>query len=1661
MGSCFSFLKREPPTLSHRSNTSASSGQEGHNLPYQAAEDAAQTASTSHGPGRAQAIVTTRIIDPTLDKNATTFVISPPIFDSHQSRDPVPSAKVDDPVRTTESVQIFGITPSGDVPSVSDHPMGSDSTQDQHRNASQNHRQHHPARQADVTTNPSSERMRMPQPPSQEDCGPVTYSGVLLGSHLPELETSIRRTSWSVLKDVIKGLKEICDGIPVPGLKTALSVTVVAMDKIDDLDDARSGFLEIASNIEGLGAIVRRYTHDSEIPSFILDRLNGIAAELERISTLIENKMERRYAKRLIEASDDGDKIEDIFRHLGTVIEVLQVDCGLYIVEEVEHNATEFKLEKLKSLPDASIDAQDSTRACMEGTREQLLHDLDDWAHKPSSSRVFWLNGMAGSGKSAIARSFCYRLQKIDRLAGSFFCSRGTVRDDVKRIVPTLAVSLARRSPAYRSALVSVLKDHPDAGHDDLDLQVERLIEQPLLKAFPHNRDPTMVLVVDALDECSDGKATERVLAKLISVSPHIPVKFFITSRPEPHIRAKFQSANPDLHRILRLHDIEHDLVEADISHYIGNRLEQIKQSVPDEYPAEWPNCVDVAALTRRAGLLFIYAFTALEYIKRDPVKRFKTITSPIAVVAQPLTVKLDEMYTFIVGKAMDTNEYEEDDILATRIILAAILTVREPQRLCDLSGLISIPTIRIKKILDELHAVIHIPLRDDNGVVSTFHTSFGDFMTTKARSGNYFIDPQSGHHDLTASCFEVMNRELRFNISQMSTSYWSTPYHAATTLAAHLLYACRYWPHHLCSASQPQRVADDKTEALVKCIEGWIYRKFLFWVEIFGLIRDAQLASSLIMKALTAGIMKTNKQTYALLRDANEFIVSCHEAIEASVPHIYLSGLPCISSDSKIAKIYWPKFHNTAVFHARGIGLERNTLLHIRGHTEPVRSVAVSPNGARIASGSCDHTIRVWDGRTGEEVTKPLRGPTNCVNSVVFSPDGTLIASGSDDMTVRIWDARTGKEVIEPLTGHDGGVQSVVFSPDGTRIVSGSSDHTVRVWDTRTGKEVMEPLAGHTDAINSVAISSEGTRIASGSDDNTVRVWDMATGMEVTKPLAGHTEALSSVGFSPDGTRIISGSYDCTIRLWDAKTGEQAIEPLTGHTDSVRSVAFAPDGIHVLSGSDDQSVRMWDMRTGKEIMKPTGHANWVCSVSFSPDGTQIISGSDDGTIRVWDARMDEEAIKPLPGHTGSVMSVAFSPDGSRMASGSSDRTIRVWDSRTGIQVIKALRGHEGSVCSVAFSPDGTQIASGSADRTVRLWDVGTGEVSKLLMGHTDEVKSVTFSPDGSQIFSGSDDCTIRLWDARTGEAIGEPLTGHEQCVCSVAFSPDGSRITSGSSDNTVRVWDTRTATEIFKPLEGHTSTVFAVAFSPDGTTVISGSDDKTARIWDASTGEEMIEPLKGDSDAILSVAVSPDGTWVASGSRDGAIRIWDARTGKEVIPPLTGHGGPVNSVAFSLDGTQIASGSDDGTVRIFDATIANRDGRCSHTEVNPNKQVLDSPPSLETGAYTHCRAGEYDPSSLVQSLWPTHLTNLRPLHEGTSIQDCRDAFSFRSRDSWVKGPHGELVLWIPPEYRKYLYGPRNTLVIGTGAVPLDMRRYVHGPDWTKCYTPSTSSIKS
>ena len=577
--------------------------------------------------------------------------------------------------------------------------------------------------------------------------------------------------------------------------------------------------------------------------------------------------------------------------------------------------------------------------------------------------------------------------------------------------------------------------------------------------------------------------------------------------------------------------------------------------------------------------------------------------------------------------------------------------------------------------------------------------------------------------------------------------------------------------------------------------------------------------------------------------------------------------------------------------------------------HSAIVSSVAFSPDGTRVLTGSHDNTARLWDAQTGAPLGSAMVHK-DYVLSVAFSPDSTRVLTGSHDNTARLWDARTGAPLSKEIE-HDGFVQAVAFSPDGSRVLTGSYDKTARLWDAQTGAPLGTAME-HKNYVFSVAFSPDGTRVLTGSVDNTARLWNAQTGAPLGSAMP-HNFTSGSASFSPDGTRVLTGSTDKTARLWDARTGAP-LGTAMKHDGLVRSAAFSPDGTRVLTVSIDKAARLWDAQTGAPLGTAMEHKNMVGPVAFSPDGTRLLMGSSENTARLWDAQMEAPLGTPMV-HAEIVFAVAFSLDGTRVLTGSEDKTARLWDAQTGAPLGKAMT-HKSWVKSVAFSPDGTRVLTGSYDKTARLWNGQTGAPLGATMEHKGPVLSVAFNPDGTRVLTGSEDTTARLWDAQKGVPLGAAMQ-HNGPVLLVAFSPDGTRVLTGSEDTTARLWDAQTGAPLGAAMQ-HNGSVWSVAFSPDGTRVLTGSDDTTARLWDAQTGAPLGTVMEHKG-SVGSVAFSSDGTRVLTASVITA-RLWDAQTGALLGTAMEQYGF-VQSAAFSPDGTRVLTVSTDKTARLWDAS--------------------------------------------------------------------------------------------------------------------------------------------
>ncbi|KAI5116961.1 hypothetical protein M0805_001365 [Coniferiporia weirii] len=1013
-----------------------------------------------------------------------------------------------------------------------------------------------------------------------------------------------------------------------------------------------------------------------------------------------------------------------------------------------ERHAEEIQLRQLYLAKQAYYNVE---RVCLEGTRTEILERVGNWAESGSGSNIFWLHGLAGSGKSSIANSVAHMFRQQSRLPACFFCKR----DDPdcrspKNVIPTLAYFFSRWHLAYHSLLLPVIRgeDEPKLV-ESLHWQFELLIKQPLDSVSVVSADippKPWVIVIDALDECGDSADSRLQLAKfLVKSACVVPwIKVFITSRTSPEFQEVFEAV--DSCQVLDIRTLDNEQVLGDIMQYTKYCANESRVELTGE---------QIAAFSLKASGLFIWTSTVFKFIaaEHDKDGAVKDVLSQTSI-DNPYT-ELDKIYTTVIQSSSKGQKNMK--------IVKAVL---------------GISSSHFGTIFNELYKLVS--------------TSYAAIATS---TPHLYISALSW-----APTESIMIKQLypffcnQPLVDSGKEKQWKSTLWIAD--AKHSVYCVAYSPDgkHVVSGSYDNtlRIWDAHTSDAV----GEPLTGHLSWVTSVAYAPDGRhIVSGSYDTTLKIWDSQTGDAVGDPLRGhlawvtsvtyspGGTYIVSgsddntlriwdSHTGDAVGEPLVgHLASVTSVAYSLNGKYIVSSSYDNTI----RIWDVYKYVTIRLLPTGCTIMSVSCSPDGRHIVSGSEDFVLKIWDTKTGNTVGGPLIGHSNRITSVAYSSDGRYIVSGSQDKTIRMWDAYTGDAVGEPLTGHSNWITSVAYSPDSQHIVTGSHDKTLRVWDAWTRDTMVEPPdpTASLNWVNSVACSPDGRFIVSGSYDSALRIWDAKTGDAVGEPLTGHLQWVNSVTYSPDGRYIVSGSGDNTLRIWDTQTRDSTVgEFFEENSKWINCVSYSPDGKHIVFGSDDGMLKIWDVQTAVVVGKPiTGHSDAITSITYSPDGKHIASGSQDITLRIWDAETRSAVAEFPTGHTSWVTSIAYSPDGKHIVTGSYDSTLKIWDVETGDIVGGPLTGHSHWVNTVAYSPDGKHIVSGSSDKTLRIWNAQTGNaVGVPLTGHLGPVTSVVFSPDGRQIVSGSDDASILIWNAE----VFEPTSTSHAKLRYRAFTDDG-----------------------------------------------------------------------------------------------------------------------------------------------------------------------------------------------------------------------------------------------------------------------------------------------
>ncbi|KAG8725617.1 hypothetical protein FRC09_000004 [Ceratobasidium sp. 395] len=1063
-------------------------------------------------------------------------------------------------------------------------------------------------------------------PSAQSALSPATTSGQQAPTDVPT-QRGNDDNIWVALSVKLQGLRKVSSAIPV--LASVVDVLIKSIEVLSDTEKCRREYLSLASTLTDTISTLEPHLSTSNSAE-----ISGCIRNLLNEQSLVNKKQERRTLSRFADTHRDDDDILEVYRRIESHFRQLQLNSTLSMWSSMDEQSVIMHLDRLSPVMQARYNSASAMltrrRKCTPNTRVDILEGLHTWTDTTDGPRIYWLNGMAGTGKTTIMYSICTELDKTYQLGASFFCSR-LLPDcrDVTRIIPTIVYQLSSFLHPFRSALCDVLEGNRDLGTYDVPTQFDKLVKQPLLavvEAMPDN----VVVVIDAIDELSGDGDVMLLLDLLFRYSADLPVRFLVSSRPEPSVREHMLSRDNQSRMILHLHDVEQALVQADIEAFLVDELRTIS-----------PSETQIQQLSQQAGNLFIYASTAVRYIlperpSFDPYERLDAILYMKIDQSSKRHRDINALYSTVLAMALEHQELETQEADNIRTVLNTIICIQEPMNVTTLARLIGLGENKILVALQPLWSVLHTS--ESTGIVSALHASFPDYMLCRERSGRFWCDKSKHSEFLAQCCFKIMSKELRFNICGLESSFvfdkdiLDFSSRVDQVISAQLFYACQHWGSHLQDAQD--------SSALRSSLDWFLTRQLLFWMEVLNAKQWIGIGETLLNNTQKWLISIGELHMRELAEDAAKFVAYfAANDISGSTPHIYLSMLP-----------FWPKTRPVSVHYmknARKILDVDETKLQGRNSTlvamwrgdDGVRSLAVSPDCALIASGSNCGTVSVWDTSTGTI----LASQSECIGrayAVAFSPDSVYIASASGYCSFHIWNARAGVVVADTFEGHDDGVYCLTFSNDGARIASGSNGGTIIVWDSRTALVVAGPLNRHADTVVKVAFSSDCTRLISGSLDGEIYIWETQTYSVVDSVQL--SSQVACLALSIEHFCIVSGSDSGEIYNWDPQTGSIDVIPFHEYDGYVSCAAFSPDcsRIATSSASEYRTVCIRDAQTGRLLTKPLkGHTDELSSIAFFPDGERVVSGSYDGTICIWDIKGAPMTIEELSseGHTGAT----------------------------------------------------------------------------------------------------------------------------------------------------------------------------------------------------------------------------------------------------------------------------------------------------------------------------------------------------------------------------------------------------------------------------------------
>ncbi|KAG8698213.1 hypothetical protein FRC09_007359 [Ceratobasidium sp. 395] len=656
-------------------------------------------------------------------------------------------------------------------------------------------------------------------------------------------DQSTRHTKWAGLKSLLDVLGE-GSGVFGP-LKTAASGLAQCVETFEQRSKNNKDYEKLRNELNVLLEDLSSHLGGSAPPT-MTPIIENIAKSIEREIDILSQIERKNGPGRFAKAMEDADEILERYRRIQTLLGRLTLNANMSLWKSIDEQTVELRLSKLPNAPTAMYRStvSDNLRrvGCTPNTRVDVIEQLRSWAGDNTSEKVYWLNGMAGTGKTTIAYTLCDYLQNDGRLGASFFCSRQLPEcRDVNRILPSISYQLSLFSLPFRHALSGMLEQHRDIYNKPLEDQFKYLMSMPL-QEVAHTFVMGVIVVIDAMDECEDKDGVDRVLGVLLSHASDLDVKFFVTSRPYPKILDQMRSRADGASRSeLRLHELDLAVVQQDITTYLREKLQ--RANVSDE---------QITQLAQRSGVLFIYAATVVRYIEYDNFsrssQRLKLALGASATTSNGSDRDVDMIYTAIMKAAFDDRGLEDFEKEEMRALLCHVICAQEPLSVVTIAGLLGRDDVySVQAALRPLLSVLN--LSETSGIVTTLHESFPNYLLNRNRSGDFHCDGSRHHAQMVKLCFnQIKAPNPPFNICQLQSSYVfekhvrpSVEERICKALSETLVYACRYWGAHIRLATMAVELDNE--------LYDFLSVRLLLWMEVLNLKKRMHEGAEMLYK--------------------------------------------------------------------------------------------------------------------------------------------------------------------------------------------------------------------------------------------------------------------------------------------------------------------------------------------------------------------------------------------------------------------------------------------------------------------------------------------------------------------------------------------------------------------------------------------------------------------------------------------------------------------------------------------------------------------------------------------------------------------------------------------------------------------------------------------